>query len=119
VEVIVKLLGTLEQSLMFTVVRLGDMAHGLAIRQELERRTGRTVSHGAVYTTMDRLAERGLVVSEIREDVPAGGGPRRKFYHVTPDGAATLLASYRSLTRLARGALPSLTDLAGEAGADE
>lgn len=98
-----KTVGSLEQLLMFAVVRLGSGAHGLAIRQEVEGRTGRVVSHGALYATMERLERQGLVSSWIGTQTPEGGGRRRKFYQVEPLGAAALRQGFEGLTRLAEG----------------
>ena len=107
-----KAVGSLAQLLMFAVVRLGDDAHGLAIRQLVEQESGRAVSHGALYTTMDRLEAKGLVASWIGSEVPDGGGRRRKVYRLTPDGARALRESWDGLAALARGTLPYLDDAA-------
>jgi PadR family transcriptional regulator PadR len=112
VIVMSKAVGSLAQLLMFAVVRLGDDAHGLAIRQLVERESGRAVSHGALYTTMDRLERNGLVVSWIGSEVPEGGGRRRKLYRLTPEGARALRESWDGLAALAEGALRHLDDAA-------
>lgn len=107
-----KRLGSLEQLLMFATARLGDQAHGLALRNALEEATGRRVSPGAIYTTMDRLEQAGLVSSRISDDRPLGGGRRRKFYRLAADGARALSESYRSIEYLADGLLPLLGRIA-------
>ena len=56
-------LGEFEQAVLLTVHRLRHNAYGVPIRRQLSERTGREVSVGAVYTTLDRLEEKGLVVS--------------------------------------------------------
>jgi DNA-binding PadR family transcriptional regulator len=98
--------------LLLATARLGSGAHGLAIRTELDRATGRTVSPGAVYSTMDRLARQGLVDAFIGDESPATGGRRRKFYRLTATGARILERDYRSLTRLAQGVMPRVERLA-------
>lgn len=110
-----KHLGSLEQLLMLATARLGDEAHGLAIRRELERSMDRTVSPGAVYTTMDRLARHGLVAGRISDETPETGGRPRKFYRLTPRGARVLAENYERLTKLGRGMLPTLNRIAGNA----
>ena len=109
-----KNLGALEQMLMLATARLGDGAHGLAIRRELQELAGREVSHGAVYTSMDRLARQGLVASRIGEESPRGGGRKRKFYSLTPAGARAVEQSYRGLQRLADGVLGEIRQLAAD-----
>ena len=54
-------LGSLEQLLLLALLRLGDDAYGVPIRDEIEERTGRVISPGAIYTALDRLETRGLV----------------------------------------------------------
>lgn len=111
-----KSIGSLEQLLMFAVFRLGDGAHGLAVRQEVERAAGRKVSHGALYTTMDRLERQGLVRSRIGSETPETGGRRRKFYRLEPEGARALREGYEGLRRLAEGTLEDLEGLASDSG---
>ena len=75
-------LGEFEQLLLFALVRLGDDAYGVAIRQEVERRTGRMISAGAVYTALDRLEGRGFVSSRVGDPTPQRGGRRKRHYRL-------------------------------------
>ena len=52
-------LGAFEQLILFSVLQLEDGAYGVSIRENIEERTGRTVSIGAICTTLGRLEERG------------------------------------------------------------
>ncbi len=54
-------LGAFEQLILFSVLQLGDEAYGVSIRENIEERARRTVSIGAIYTTLARLEQRGLV----------------------------------------------------------
>lgn len=96
-------LGEFEQLLLFALLHLGDEAYGVAIRQAVEERTGRTVSAGAVYVAMERLSEQGLVTSRFGETTPQRGGRRKKYYRLEPAGAEALQRSYETLTRMAAG----------------
>jgi DNA-binding PadR family transcriptional regulator len=104
--------GTFEQLILFSVLRLGEEAYGLAIRESLEERTGRTVSSGAIYTALGRLEERGLVNSRVGEPTPGRAGRPRKFYRVTSAGARALLAAYSDLQSVAKGVVNELADVA-------
>ena len=73
-------LGDFEQLILLGVLRLGDEAYGVAIRQEIHRRSGRDVSINAVYTTLDRLERKGLLESWVGDPTPERGGRRKKFY---------------------------------------
>jgi len=61
---------------MLAVVRTGDAAYGMRVREEIERVTGRDVTIGAVYATLDRLEAKGLVLSRR---APVDGLSRRLF----------------------------------------
>lgn len=83
-------LGEFERAVLLAVIRLGDRAYGVSIREELEKRLARAVSFGAVYTTLDRLEEKGLVSSSRGEPTAARGGRAKKFFHVEAAGRARL-----------------------------
>ncbi len=105
-------LGEFEQLILFSVLQLGDDAYGVAIRENIEERTGRTVSSGAIYTALGRLEERGLVSSRVGEAVERRAGRPRKFYTVEPAGARALKSTWTTLQAMAGGLIPKLTDLA-------
>lgn len=83
-------MGEFEQLVMLAVLRLGDEAYGMAVRSELEERTGRDVSYGAVYTTLSRLEKKGYVGHRMGEATPERGGRARKYFHVEPEGRTAL-----------------------------
>ena len=92
----------------------GDQ-HGYAILQDVEARTDGAVrlSAGALYRSIHRLLEDGLVTEPRRAPVP-GDDPRRRYYRLTPFGRAVALAETRrldALVRLARhsGLVPRAT----------
>ena len=105
-------LGEFEQLVLFAVLRLDDDASGVAIHDEIEARTGRDVSPGAIYTTLGRLEERGLVRSIVVAPPAARVGRPRKHYVLRPSGAKALRDAYDSIQALAVGLLPKLTELA-------
>lgn len=103
--------GEFEQLILFAVYHLGDEAYGLAIRDFIEERTGRAVASGAIYTTLGRLEERGLVTSRTGEQTPGRGRPR-KHYAVQPAGARALVEAYEVMQAMSKGALRGLAQLA-------
>lgn len=111
-----KHLGEFEQLLLFAVLRLKDDAYGVTIRREIEARTGRELSAGAVYTALERLERRGLLVSSVGGATPERGGRRKRYYRLEPAGAATLQRSYGNLRRMAEGLAGRLDDLTPEPG---
>lgn len=105
-------LGEFEQLILFSVLRLREDACGVAIRDAIEERTGRVVSSGAIYTTLGRLEERGLVSSSVGPCPSGGPGRPRKRYALEPAGARLLLESYAAIQAMAGGLVPSLAKLA-------
>ncbi|MGH7604537.1 MAG: PadR family transcriptional regulator [Gemmatimonadaceae bacterium] len=88
-------LGTLELATLLAVARLKNDAYGLAIRRDLESRTGRDYSVGAVYTTLQRLADKGLVTSRQSDPLPVRGGRSRRHFSLTGAGARALREAER------------------------
>jgi DNA-binding PadR family transcriptional regulator len=83
-------LGEFERAVLLAVIRLDDEAYGVAIREHLETALSRSISFGAVYTTLDRLAEKGLVTSFAGEPTPQRGGRAKKFFTVSRKGRQAL-----------------------------
>jgi len=96
-------LGELEQMVLLAVRRLGDDAYGLGVVDVLEKRVGRAVSRGAVYVTLDRLEEKGLLTSRLGDSVPGRGGRPRRLLAVTPAGVDALADARRAWQNLWEG----------------
>ena len=86
-------IGEFEKLLLLAVLRLGDEAYGAAIIDELAERTGRDVSPGAVYVSLRRLEDKGMLRSNIGEPTPARGGRAKRYYHVRRDALVALKAA--------------------------
>lgn len=89
-----------EQQVLLTVWRLGDAAYGASVREELERRTGRTVAQGAVYVTLVRLEKKGFLRSRLSDPTPVRGGKAKRFFDITPDGVAGVQAARATMNAL-------------------
>jgi PadR family transcriptional regulator, regulatory protein PadR len=96
-------LGEFEQLLLLAVLRLGADAYGADIARELEARAGRSVSRGALYTSLDRLEDKGLLRWKIAAGTELRDGLPRRIYTVTPSGIAALRTSRGVLQRMWRG----------------
>jgi PadR family transcriptional regulator PadR len=99
----IETLGALEQMVLLAVARLPDEAYGVTIRSEIETRTGRSLSLGAIYPTLDRLEEKGFVSSFMADPMAVRGGRSRRIYQLEPAGAQALLEARRQLSRLWAG----------------
>jgi len=92
-----RLLGTFEQVLLLAVLRLGDDACAPLVREELQRGLARDVSRGAVYVTLDRLEEKGLIISTAGPTEPGRGGRPRRLLAVSEQGVHALRDARESL----------------------
>jgi PadR family transcriptional regulator PadR len=98
-----------EQQVLLAVWRLGDEAYGSAVRDELERRTGHEVAHGAVYVTLVRLEKKGFLRSSLSDPTPVRGGKAKRFFRITSEGIAGMRAIRSVMDRLWDG-LPGTPD---------
>ena len=97
------LLGEFEQMVLLAILRLGSVAYGVSIRQEILNCTRRNVSPGALYTTLDRLEKKGAVTSREGEPTPERGGRSKRFYSVTQEGRTQVTEAQRSFRALLSG----------------
>lgn len=96
-------LGEFEQIVLLAILRLGENAYGVTIRAEIRLCTGRAASPGALYTTLDRLEEKGLVASRMGDPTPTRGGRAKRFFTVNGRGLAALASAQRAYQRLLQG----------------
>lgn len=83
-------LGELEELVLLTVTALGENAYGVSIQQDLEERCKRTISIGALHSTITRLEEKGLLKSWVGGATPERGGRSKRYYDITPSGKKAL-----------------------------
>ncbi len=105
VETVAKgdLLGEFEHLILLAVLRLSDSAYGMSVRREIADRTGRDVSIGAVYATLDRLAAKGLVTSALSDPTPERGGRAKRSFHLTGAGIEAVNRTRRELSNMLEG----------------
>ena len=84
------LLGEFEQIVLLAILRIGENAYGVPIRSEIEKRTKRGISIGALYSTLDRLENKGFVSSSFSEPRPERGGRARRYFRVEAQGIKAL-----------------------------
>ena len=84
-------LGEFELLVMLATLRLGpDEAYTVAIAQDIEERTGRAVRQANVYTTIRRLADKGLLSTKLGDPRPERGGKPRRLVELTAEGRTAL-----------------------------
>lgn len=88
-------LAEFELRVLLGVLRRGDTAYAVAVRDEIVARTGRGVSIGSLYITLQRLERKGLLTSRLGNPSPERGGRAKRFYGLTRRGQALLKAECR------------------------
>ena len=104
-------LGEFEVVVLMAALHGGADAYGSAIRDDIERRIGRNVSRGAVYVTLDRLEEKGLLTSKLGGATSERGGRPKRLFQVTPAGITAIRHSVSVLSRMVKGLEPVIGKL--------
>jgi PadR family transcriptional regulator, regulatory protein PadR len=99
----VSALGEFEQVVLLSILRLGDDAYAVSVRDEIARCTGREVSRGSIYITLDRLETKGYLKSRLADPTPERGGRAKRYYALRPRAIEALRDSRRALVALWRG----------------
>ena len=93
-------LGEFEQMILLAVLRRGDEAYGVEVRREIESATGKSVTRGAFYTSLDRLRAKGFLDWELRSVDGVRGGHPQRYFSVTPEGREQLWRARRAMNQL-------------------
>lgn len=96
-------LGEFEHIVVLALMRLGDRAYGVTVRQEIAARIGRDVSVGAIYATLDRLEAKGYVTSRLGEPTAERGGRSKRFLRVTAKGVSAVNRTRHALLSMSEG----------------
>lgn len=96
-------LGEFEHIVLLAVLRLDEQAYGVTIRREIESRTKREVSIGAIYATLDRLEAKGYIRSRVGDPTPERGGRSKRFFRITAQGVSAINRTHRALRSLTEG----------------
>ena len=96
-------LGEFEHIVVLALLHLEDRAYGVTVRQEIQSRTNRDVSIGAVYATLDRLETKGYVKSRRGDPTPERGGRSKRFFRVTAEGLSAVDRTQSALRNMAAG----------------
>jgi PadR family transcriptional regulator, regulatory protein PadR len=96
-------LGDFEYLVLLALLRIGPDAYGAVVRREIETQGGRRLGISAVYTTLERLEQKGLVRSRVGEPTAVRGGRRRKYFELEPLGARALKEAHRTYAAMTAG----------------
>src|SRR5262245_6425026 len=96
-------IGEFEHMVLLAALRLGDDAYAVTVRDEIRVHTGRDVSRGSIYITLDRLETKGFLKSRLGEPTAERGGRAKRYYTLRPVAIEALKESRRALVSLWRG----------------
>jgi DNA-binding PadR family transcriptional regulator len=96
-------LGEFEQLVLLAILRVGQDAYAVPLIEEIEKRTGRSISHAAVYIALRRLEAKGLVVSRLGDPTAERGGRAKRFFKVVPSALPQLRESRDALLSMWEG----------------
>lgn len=99
-------LGEFERRVLLTIHHLQGQGYAVSIADDLERRSGKPVTLGAVYATVDRLEKKGLVLSRLGEATPERGGKAKRFYQLKAPGLVALSEAREADARMWADAPP-------------
>ena len=88
---------------MMAILRVGQGAYGVSVRDEIAARTGRRLTRGAIYTALRRLEAKGFVDGKLGEATPTRGGRAKRFLTLTPEGLHALRSATRDRDRMRSG----------------
>ena len=84
-----------ESMFLLAILRLGDNAYGVAIREEVTKVMERTISYGTLYSYLDQIFRKGYVTRTVGDPTPERGGRRKTFYKLSTEGKKALKISYK------------------------
>src|ERR1700742_3893663 len=94
-------LGQFEQVVLTAILALGDNAYGVTIHAKVEELyKPRKVARGAVYATLDRMEDKGLITSWLSDPTPERGGRSRRHYRLEKSGEKALREAAKTAQRL-------------------
>lgn len=109
-------LGEFEQLALLAVLRLGEDAYGARIQEELDRTAEREASISAIYITLTRLEDKGMVRSWKAPPTDERGGKARRYFAVEPDGVVALDEARQRLLSMWDGLETALDAAAASTG---
>jgi DNA-binding PadR family transcriptional regulator len=83
----------LEEILLISIWRLKENAYGITIREEMARVTGKTMSFGALYVSLDKLVKKKYATKTAGPPSSERGGRSKNFYNLTETGINALQES--------------------------
>jgi DNA-binding PadR family transcriptional regulator len=110
-------LGEFEYIIMLSLIRLTDDAYGMTIRQDIESHTDRPVALGAVYASLERLENKGYILSREAATTRGRGSRSKRYYRLTALGKEAVRRTRETFRRMEEGTQPVLGPTFGQKAA--
>ena len=92
-----------EETLLLAILRLNDNAYGVAIKQHIQKTTGKSFPYGTLYFILEQITKKGFVKRFTGESKPERGGRSRIYYALTPEGSMALKHAYKMQQQIWNG----------------
>jgi len=79
-----------DEILLLAVWRLKDNAYGVTIAGEVHKRTGKKLTFGGLWVSLDNLCKKGILTKHIADPTPERGGRGKIYYSLTEQGIREL-----------------------------
>lgn len=90
-----------EQLVLAAILSLRDDAYGVTIHRKVEELSApKPVALGAIYVTLDRLEDKGMVSSRLSDPTPERGGRAKRLYKLEALGERALQESAETARRI-------------------
>ncbi len=95
-------LGSFEEKVLLAISQLAETEkpYGVQVRQAVAKATGRDISVGSIYTTLDRLEKKGYISSFLGESTSERGGRAKRYFCIEGAGEEALKATDAARGRL-------------------
>ena len=85
------LLSRTEEILLLTIWRLKDNAYGVTIAESLTELTGKKWRLGTIYLPLERLEQKGYLLSSMGGATNKRGGRSKRLYRLSETGIRSLI----------------------------
>jgi DNA-binding PadR family transcriptional regulator len=85
-----QLLSRAEEIILLAVLKLGDEAYGVSIRDQVHADIGRRWSFGVIYKTLKKMGTKDFVNKRPSPPIAERGGRSRYYYEITQEGISAL-----------------------------
>lgn len=85
-----KVLTRAEEILLLSILKLKDNAYAPAIIKEIKQNTGKELTIGSLWVSLDSMYKKGYIDKRMAEETPAKGGRKKIYYSLTRLGAKAL-----------------------------